>query len=345
MYSNDLFKNFCKERNIRPSTKKGYASALRLYESFNNNTIDNLLKEAQIEEIEKIPLKDRKIKKRLIDFRNHLQKSSLSPNTSKTYFSKVKTFYMQHEVELPRLPPVKYDKIYETNYLDLPTRKHIREALEISDIGMKATILFMASSGTAKAETLSMTISQFIEATKEYHSKGSLESILNELERKGNVVPTFYLKRIKTGKYYYTFCSAEATSYIVKYLKTRDNLKPKDKLFDFTSSKLNLKFNRINDRMNWGRKGRYRFFRSHALRKFHASNIGLGAEHIDALQGRSKSPVHEAYIKTNPQRLKEIYLRNMVNVMILEDKNQEIKKQEFNIIINVFLSGKEYNLI
>lgn len=344
MYSNDLFKNFCKERNIRPSTKKGYASALRLYETFNNNQIGNLLKEAQIEEIEKIPLKDRKIKKRLIGFRKFLLNGSLSPTTSKTYFSKVKTFYLHHEVELPRLPPVKYDKIYETNYLDLPTRKHIREALEISDIGMKATILFMASSGTAKAETLSMTISQFIEATKEYHSKGSLESILNELERKGNVVPTFYLKRIKTGKYYYTFCSAEATSYIVKYLKTRDNLKPKDKLFDFTSSKLNLKFNQINDRMNWGLKGRYRFFRSHALRKFHASNIGLGAEHIDTLQGRSKNEIHETYIKTNPEKLKKAYISAMDNVVIFERENQ-VKKQEFNIIINVFLSGKEYNII
>ena len=35
----------------------------------------------------------------------------------------------------------------------------------------------------------------------------------------------------------------------------------------------------------------------------------------------------------------------MKNVMIYENKGLEIKKQEFNIIINVFLSGKEYNII
>ena len=102
----------------------------------------------------------------------------------------------------------------------------------------------------------------------------------------------------------------------------------------------------INDNMNWGFKGRYRFFRSHTLRKFHASNIGLSAEYIDSLQGRSKNVVHETYIKTNPKKLKEIYKSVMKNVLIYDKKeiHKETPKQEFNIIINVFLSGKEYNV-
>lgn len=153
------------------------------------------------------------------------------------------------------------------------------------------------------------------------------------------------MKRIKTDKYYYTFCSPEASLAIVKYLKTRENLKLEDKLFDFTSSLLLTRFQEINDKMEWGFKGKYRFFRSHTLRKFHASNIGLSAEYIDSLQGRSKNEVHETYIKTNPKKLKEIYKSAMKNVMIYENKGPEIKKQEFNIIINVFLSGKEYNII
>ena len=95
--------------------------------------------------------------------------------------------------------------------------------------------------------------------------------------------------------------------------------------------------------MKWGFKGKYRFFRSHSLRKFHASNIGLSAEYVDALQGRSKNEIHETYIKTNPSKLKEIYMSVMKNVMI-NDKKEIIKKEEFNIIINVFLSGKEFNI-
>lgn len=344
MYSNKLFKKFCKDRNIKSSTRKGYDSALRLYEKFQEESIENLFIEARTEENSRIPLKDRKIKKRLIDFRSYLLNSTLSPNTSKTYFSKVKTFYLHFEFELPHLPQAKYDKIYETNYLDLPTHEHIQEALQISSIDLKALILFMSSSGTAKAETLSLTIEHFINATQEYHQGGSIDCILETLDNKMDIVPTFYLERIKTGKYYYTFCSSEASYYIVKYLKTRENLKLYDKLFDFTSSQLFSKFQDINDKMKWGFKGKYRFFRSHSLRKFHASNIGLSVECIDALQGRAKSEVHETYIKINPVKLKKIYKSVMDNVVIL-NKEQEIINQEFNIIINVFLSGKEFNII
>ncbi len=97
------------------------------------------------------------------------------------------------------------------------------------------------------------------------------------------------------------------------------------------------RFQEINDQMNWGFKGNYRFFRSHTLRKFHASNIGLPAEYIDSLQGRSKNEIHETYIKTNPEKLKEIYQTAMHNVMIYNTKKNEIINQEFTIVINVFL--------
>ena len=121
-------------------------------------------------------------------------------------------------------------------------------------------------------------------------------------------------------------------------------MKLNDKLFEFTSTQLFYKFQEINDKMKWGFKGKYRFFRSHSLRKFHASNIGLSAEYIDMLQGRSKNEVHETYIKTNPIKLKKLYESVMKNIIIDENKH-DLVNQEFNIIINVFLSGKEYNII
>lgn len=171
---------------------------------------------------------------------------------------------------------------------------------------LRAVILFMSSSGTAKAETLSLTVEQFITGTQDYHDGGDIEVILNTLEHKRNVVPTFYLKRIKTDKYYYTFCSPEASREIVKYLKTGPGVKLSDPLFDFSAYTLLARFQEINDGMGWGFKGKYRFFRSHTLQKFHASNIGLSAEYIDELQGRSKNMIHETYIKTNPEKLKSI---------------------------------------
>ena len=345
MYNEKLFNQFCKERHIKESTKKGYQSAIQHYTNVQKQSLEYLIKEALTEEENKIPLKDRKLKQRLIKYRNYLFDSKMSPNTLKTYLQKIKTVYNHFEVTIPNLPVAKYDSEYEINYLDLPGKLHIRQALDISSIDLKAVILFMSSSGTAKAETLSLTVGDFVGGCQDYHHGGSLEYILDTIANKKNVVPTFYLKRIKTDKYYYTFCSPEATSCICKYLKTRDELKLSDKLFDFSPSKLLLRFQEVNDKMGWGFKGNYRFFRSHTLRKYHASNIGLTAEYIDALQGRSKNVIHETYIKTNPRKLKEIYMSVMENVMINVRGESDVVNQEFTIVVNVFLSGKEYNII
>lgn len=344
MYYSKFFNKFIRERNVRDSTVTGYLSSIKKYESFHRKSIDDLINEALEEEGNNVPLKSRKLKGRLLRYRTHLLKSNLSQNTVRSYFTKIKTFYEHFEIEIPHLPQAKYAREYETNYLDLPSKDHIRMALDISTLDLQAVILFMSSSGTAKAETLSLSVKDFILATRDYHTNGPLNEILNQLNKKENVIPTFYLKRIKTDKYYYTFCSSEASQCIVKYLLTRQDLKLEDKLFDFTYSTLLARFQEINDYYNWGFKGKYRFFRSHTLRKFHASNIGLSAEYIDALQGRSKNEIHSTYIKTNPDKLKEIYLSVMGNVLINKSKPKEVT-QEFTIVINVFLSGKEYNIM
>lgn len=347
MLNNDLFNNFCNERNIKNSTIKGYESALKKYVTFHNCSINYLINEALNDEESKISLKNRKIKGRLINYRTYLLKSKLSPKTMKTYFTRIKTFYTHFEIEIPHLPYVKYKKSYEPDYLNLPTKNHIKQALNISSTTLKAVILFMSSSGTGKAETLSLTVKQFIKGTQDYHNGGSIEDILNKLEKRKDIIPTFYLKRIKTDKFYYTFCSNEACSMIVKYLKSRENLKLEDKLFDFSKSWLLVKFQEINDTLKWGFKGKYRFFRAHTLRKFHASNIGLSAEYIDSLQGRSKNVIHETYIKINPKKLKKIYKKYMKNILIYNDdvKYKKTNNENINITINVFLSDNYINVV
>lgn len=339
-----LFNKFINDRNLSSSTEKGYYSALKSYSDFHKESLEYLINEAKEDESEGIPLKERKIKGRLLQYRNYLLKHNNSSNTVKTYFTKVKTFYTHYEIELPVLPDVKYKKEYETNYYDLPTKEHLRLVIDKYDILVRCLVLFMSSSGTAKAETLSLTVEDWIKGCRDYYNPTitDLKVILNELSKKDEIVPTLYLRRIKTDKYYYTFCSPEASKEIIKYLRTRPNLKLNDSLFEIKSSTLLTRFQEINDENGWGFKGKYRFFRSHALRKYHASNLGISAEYIDALQGRSKNQIHSTYIKTNPDKLKKIYMDNMKNVMINND--EKIVKQEFTIVINVFLSGQEYNI-
>ena len=315
--------------------------------------------EAIVEEDEGISLKNRKIKSRLLDFRSFLLDSGLAISTVRTYFSRIKTFYRHFEIELPYLNDIKFDGEYLSSYYDLPARGDIRKVCSISSNAFRALVLFISSSGCAKAETLSLTVGDFVRATDDYHSGGSIEDILDELAIRKDVVAGFYLKRIKTGKFYYTFCSPEASFYIVNYLRSREGLSLDDKLFDFSDDSLMYNFKKVNDRLGMGFVGNYRFFRSHSLRKFHASNIGLSADYVDELQGRAKTKFHEAYIKTNLKRLKEIYMGAMHNVMIFDDwiekyENKTVKsngegacvieKQEINIVINFTLDGKDFRI-
>ena len=359
MMSEELLKRFCSNRNIKYSTLKSYRSAIAKYEFFHDMDMGSLMDEAIVEEDEGISLKNRKIKGRLLDFRSFLLDSGLAISTVRTYFSRIKTFYRHFEIELPYLNDIKFDEEYLSSYYDLPTRGDIRKVCSISSNAFRALVLFISSSGCAKAETLSLTVGDFVKASDDYHDGGSIDDVLNCLIGRRDIVPAFYLKRIKTNKFYYAFCSPEASHHIVKYLISRKGLSLDDRLFDFTDSSLIYSFKKVNDKLNMGFVGRYRFFRSHALRKFHASNIGLSADIVDELQGRAKTKVHEAYIKTNPKRLKEIYMGAMHNVMIFDDWIEEyekktvksngegacvIEKQEINIVINFSLDGKDFRI-
>ena len=120
-------------------------------------------------------------------------------------------------------------------------------------------------------------------------------------------------------------------------------------LFGLNKRKIRDRLASLNDRLNFGFKGKYRFFRAHTLRKFHASNIGLSEEYIDMLQGRSRDSVHASYIKTNPETLRKIYLNAMDNVKINNKNiNQRIHQenhQEFNIIININIIGSDFGIM
>ena len=354
MMSEELLKRFCSNRNIKYSTLKSYRSAIAKYEFFQDMDMGSLMDEAIVEEDEGISLKNRKIKSRLLDFRSFLLDSGLAISTVRTYFSRIKSFYRHFEIELPYLNDIKFDEEYLSSYYDLPARGDIRKVCSISSNAFRALVLFISSSGCAKAETLSLTVGDFVKASDDYHDGGSIDDVLNCLIGRRDIVPAFYLKRIKTNKFYYAFCSPEASHHIVKYLISRKGLSLDDRLFDFTDSSLIYSFKKLNDSLGFGFVGPYRFFRSHSLRKFHESNIGLSHDIVDELHGRAKTMVHEEYIKTNSQRLKEIYIGAMHNVMIggdgirenespdkKEDRNVVIEKQGINIIINFTLDGMD----
>lgn len=326
MYSKDqeILDEFIKVRNLNNRTVYGYKNAIKLYTTLNSMTLVQLLKEAENDEEMGIRWKNRKLKQRLINFRLFLQEKYLI-STVKVHFQRILTIYRHFEIEIHNLPPINIkntNKLRPIMFEDLPTKEIIKDAVNITNPIMKAIILFISSSGCARQETLNITIQDFIDATSEYHNSDDIYEIITILIKRNDVIPTFKLKRQKTNKFYFTFCSPEAVSFILDYLIiSKRKLRNEDKLFKTNLDYLNGYFNEINETLNLGKIRKYNRFRSHMLRKFHASALynhenGLSLEEIDALQGRGKNNTHSSYFMENPKNLKEKYINSLKSILI-----------------------------
>lgn len=337
MYMHDeIFERFAKERGLSETSKQQYNYRLKNYCNFTGQTLSELLDEAEEEEEQGIRWKKRKLKQKLTDYRLYLQENFLK-HTVNTYFQSVQTFYRHHEIEIHELVALNqkaYNIPEPINFKDLPDREIIRHSLLISDPVMNAVILFISSSGSARTETTNLTIQDFIDATIEYHNTDDINEVIKKLKNKNDVVPMFKIRRQKTNKHYYTFCSPEAVESILNHLLIRnDDLKPESRLFKIHPSYLVKKFVDLNEEMDLGKKGSYNRFRSHMLRKFHSSNLynaGMTLDEIDALQGRGKDSTHSAYFMEDPEKLRQRYIEHMDAVTINWNVNNlDIKSLEY----------------
>ena len=337
MMENDesIIEYYAESRNLHPETKRNYTTYLRQYKEYFNLTLKELLDEAETEEEKGIRWKHRTLKKRLIDYRIHLY-NTYAIATAKSRFSKIQAFYRHFDIEihqLPRFSVKNLEKLPPTNYASLPDKEVIRAAVDIATPVMKALILFMSSSGCGRAETLSLTVEDYIEATKDYHQGGNIEEIIETIDQHEDVVPTFNVLRKKTNKYYITFCSPEAVHAINTHLLNRNTLTLDSKLFKINKDYFIEAFELINDKLGLGKVGHYIRFRSHMLRKYHASalmNDGMSRDLVNDLQGRTKPLTEESYFFTDTESLREAYVEHLPALMIgKEIEKITVKSKEF----------------
>ena len=330
-----LFNNFCKERNLSPGSVKIYQHALTRYTEFNGMTLQELLDEADNEEDQRIRWKHRQLKTRLIDFRKYLIEYGYAKETINTIMKRVTTFYRHYEIEIHHLPRTNIQSNVE---IRLPNRDDLKLAVESSQPLMKSLILFLVSSGMSKVDCLKLTIQDFIVATSDYHNTNDINEVLNILNNRDDIIPTFALTRTKTNKFHYTFCSPEATSSIVNYLNSRtDKLTPDSPLFKVSYHWLTVKFENINEQLNLGitTGNDYAILRCHTLRKYHATtlrNHGMSIDIINSLQGKAKNKVDRAYFVDTPEVLKERYMEHVDCLYILDtnrykSENEQLREQ------------------
>lgn len=208
-------------KNHAENTKRKFKVTIDSYCEFHQMTLDELLNEADDEEEQKIRWKKRTLKKRLLNYRRYLVDNNYSKQTIQTYMTNLLTLYRYFDFELEKLPSMSIEDSSPIQQKQLPDKEIIRKAVEIAKPRMKAIILLMVSSGLGRAEVSNLTIKDYIDATKNYHDGGTIYEIINVLDQMDDVIPIFYLKREKTGKYFTTFCSPEAVHYINDYIRTR----------------------------------------------------------------------------------------------------------------------------
>ena len=330
MNNNELLKNLAISCNHSEETQRIYRLALTNYASYFNQDLDELLAEAEEDENNNIKWKRRRVKAKLTEYRHHLlQKYAL--NTVKKHMIAINKFYRFYDIEIQKLPMINEKSIQKAHpiyFKDLPDKEIIREAVSIASPFMKAVILFICSSGCGRAETLNLTIQDYIDALSEYVPRRcrNIYEIIDITNEDKNIVPTFNIRRLKTNKYYTTYCSPEAVKAMNAYLLTRtDPLTNESKLFKTHPQYLINNFQKINDYLGLGKVGNYNRFRSHMLRKFHASalyNDGMSLDKVNDLQGKSKNKTDQAYFMVNPEDLKYDYIQHLPAVTI----NKEVEK-------------------
>lgn len=388
---------FCTEKNLAESTKGLYNAAVSTYEEICSMTLDDLILEADTEELEGIRWKDRKIKNRLIIFRKWLFENK-SEGTANRYLNCIQTIYRHYELELHTLPSYSsknIDKTYEKRFEDIPNKSEIIDAYyETSSCG-ECIILLGISSGLSKIDMLKMNVEELIIAFEKYFKLNSISfirandllDVLFQLKEYDELIPVFEGERQKTGSRYTTFASPEFSERVLHYLIGRDmdikekyqktiseanedinellgvkecfnskeeilsfiedfllthdddgltkiynkvnntpeRLEYNHKVFDITAAHLSYSFRKINNKLNFGKVGKFTKFRCHQLRAYHASTLlnleenAFTESEVDALQGRKKDKTHRAYFTESLSKLYAKYYESVDNVMLFKE--------------------------
>lgn len=324
--------------NHSKATRDAYKKAVKKYTSFTEKSLYELIIEAEEEENQRVRWKLSSVRRRLIGYRKYLL-DNYAYNSFRTFFGPIVNIYRYYDIEIYDLPRLNHKSIKKSkplNFRDLPDKEIIRKAIGISSPLIRAVILFMCSSGCAVQETVNLTVGDYLKSISDYTDKTNVFEAINDIGDRKDIVPTWDIWRQKTNKYYTTYSSPESVTAINSYLISRtDDFTNDSKLFKYNKNYIQVRFIRINNELNLDKVGDngYNRFRTHMLRKFHASalyNDGMSLDNVNDLQGKAKNKTDQPYFMVNPDDLKYEYIQHLHAVTINKDVEKlSIKSPEY----------------
>lgn len=347
--TNDILEKLILEKNLAPATADIYKRTIFFFENHIGMTLPEFLEKVKEEEKNpEIIWADSLLRNSLVSFRNEMY-NNFKESSAGTYFSKIPAICRHFGITVKKLPTFSTKQTNKSTPIypeDLPDREMLQKCIEVKNPMLKAATLLMSSTGLSRVDTLRLKVSDYLEATKEYHNHLDNPFLaIQDLEScEVDVIPTFKSSRRKTGINYVTFASPEAAHAINLYLLTRNNIDVNDRLFKMSSWHFNKQFREANDILNLGKVNGVSRFTPQMLRRYHASQLneaGMSTDKIDILQGRTpKGLIHKSYIRIKTKTLKEEYIRCLPFLVI-----QEIEKirTELDVVKDENVVLKEEN--
>lgn len=319
------------------STKRMFAGSLKKYCEYRGLTPEEVLTEG--EEDLKLPREQKQVKKHLLDFRDYLKEGERGKSTVAHYMSAINSFFMSHEVLLPKLSNGSIEVEWEKKEFD---RARVKELVNVCTPRERAIFLTMFQSGLAANEVSNLRIKDISEVM--------------------DGLTVLRLKREKNNYRFVTFLGRDAREAIEHYLKIRNEgaLLPSRPLIsqeakvkdgnDFlfiTRDSHSKAWNKIDTdhvskymmqmckKLGWFHGEKRNPYRPHALRASFATilnNNGVPKNVIDFMLGHKQNGTDEAYFKTHTETLIKHYKSSEHLLSISEiDKIPDSKYEELMI--------------
>jgi integrase len=236
------------EIGAEPRTINDFSYSLMLFCEFTGKTPKELIDEADNESNQRIPQRDKQLRRYLRDFPAWLEEDfkgkygrEIAPKTLKTRMTGIRSFYKALGFEVPR----NSKKINRAERLpangEMPTMEMVREAINVASVRDRAIVLAQLASGMGDGELLSLKLSDFMSG-RGYSPRldGRSESeirrwIIEEKQRVSGAINESNLEfgitmikgtRQRTKQPFTTFFTPEATLAVLDYLDWR-NREPK----------------------------------------------------------------------------------------------------------------------
>ena len=219
-------KPFFKKRNLKFNTKRGYCTTLKAYTEFLGYSINEMITEAEQEQISYINDKNQIIhpdveKSNLKYYLDSFQEQELkriSPTTVDKSISSIRAVYKTLGNNL-KLPSQEIILPKKDNKNDNLTKEEIARALDHSNSKYKSLITFLGSTGVRVSDTMKLTYGQWIKAVDK-------KTIRDAVDASENLIGFYNFKPTKTKRLNIlcqTFNSPESNKLIQIYSKERES--------------------------------------------------------------------------------------------------------------------------